>query len=83
MLPEGSGKYVQWPPCSGMSDHLRRGGKPVRLIYGLPRRREALCPVRPILGSWGQRLLVLAKLSPHLTPCNTNGPAGPARRPFS
>ena len=34
MLFKGSGEHVPWSPDSGGSDHLRRGGGPVRWVHG-------------------------------------------------
>ena len=44
---------------------------------------DAPRPVGYILVSWRWRPLVHVGFSPHLAPCDTDGPAGSARWPFS
>ena len=67
MLSKGSGEHVLWPPDSGGSNHLWRGGGPVRQIHGWHWWGEAPRPVGHILGSWCWRSLVPAGFSPHPT----------------
>ena len=43
---------------------------------------EAPSLVRHILVSWRWRPLVPTRFSPHLAPCDTDGPAGSTRWPF-
>ena len=70
MLSKGSGEHVLWSPDGGGDAHWGGGG-------------DAPRPVVYILVSWHWRSLVPAGFSPHLAPCDTDGPAGSARWPFS
>ena len=80
---KGGGKHVLRSPNDGCKDHLRSGGGPERRVHGWNWPWEALGWVMYILLSGHGRLLVSAGFSPRLLPCNTDGPARPARRPFS
>ena len=83
MLSKGSGEHVLWSPDGGGKNHLRCGGSPERRVHGQYWWGEAPSPVRHILVSWHWRSLVPAGFSAHLTLCNTDGPVGSARWPFS
>ena len=82
MLTKGSGKHVLWSPNGGRKDHLRCRGGPEKRVYGWYWPGEALGRVGHILLSGHGRSLVSTRFSPRLTPCNTDGPAGPARWSF-
>ena len=83
MLSKGSEEHVLWSLNGGAKNHLQCWGGPERWVHGWYWPGEAPSSVRHILVSWRGRSLVPAGFSPHPTPCDTDGPAGSARRPFS
>ena len=58
-------------------------GSPERRVQGWYWPGETPSPVGHILVSWRGWSLVSTRFSPHSAPCNTDGLAGSARRPFS
>ena len=83
MLSKGSGEHVLRSSDDGGEDYVRGGGALEWRIYGGYWWGNAPSPVGHIGRDRHGLTLVPARLSPGLVPCDTDGPARSARRPFS
>ena len=83
MLSKGSVEHVLWSSDDGGKNHLRSRGGPEGRVHEWYWLGEAPRPVGHICVSWRWRSLVPAGFSLHPAPCDTDGPAGSTRWPFS
>ena len=78
----------EWRACLVVPRRRRKKlfaerGRPEGRVHRWQRRGDVPRSVGHILVSWRWRSLVPAGFSPHPAPCDTDGPAGSARWPFS